>query len=493
MPTLELPIIAITQTLENDIFLVEALFYPEITRFNVNEGKAKKNLQGNLRKLIEDAPLVALHQGSPAGTPEIGQVEITLKPPPQQKAWRKSITLSFPIVRWNHGESALIAYIPPLGIEIAATGPLTQATLDKLIQQHILSALGRRGALHSLRKLIRLQRCRELKIEHQSIEVSLLTPKQTAVRREKEEEEKQSVLTDAATDLTKEKLPVAYEMEEIVHQLAESLSGRFPRSVLVVGKSGVGKSALVYELVRRRSELQLGPFWETNGSRLIAGMSGFGQWQERCQKLWREAVLAHAILYLGNLIELMEVGKSNGDSYGVANFLRPYITRGDVLVIAECTNDQLALIERTDPHLLAAFNQIRIEEPSPERCRNILLNVTIAETDGTSFEAGEAGIELDGIERIDRLHRRYASYSAFPGRPVRFLKYLLRDQIQDRCGALTADSVIAAFSRETGLPRVFLDEREKLDLDATRAWFEQRVIGQPGVIDLIVDLLATVK
>src|SRR5262245_43189189 len=333
MPIYHLPIITITQTLENDVFLAEALFYSEVTRFHVDEGTAIENLHANLRKLIENALLVTLHQGSPAGTPEIGEFEITLKPPQQQKAWRKSISLKFPTVRWSHGESAQIAYLPTLGIEIAATSPPTQATLDKLIHQHILSALGRRGILNSLRKLTRLQRCRELKLEHQSIEVSLLTPKQTAMRQEKDEEEKQSVLADAATDLTKEQLPPAYEMDEMVHQLAESLTGRFPRSVLVVGKSGVGKTALVYELVRRRTELQLGPFWETNGSRLIAGMSGFGQWQERCQKLWREAVLAHAILYLGNLIELMEVGKSIANSYGFASFLRPYITRGDVVVM----------------------------------------------------------------------------------------------------------------------------------------------------------------
>src|SRR5262245_4024039 len=182
MPIYQLPIITITQTLENDTFLTEALFYSEVTRFNVDESTAIENLRANLRKLIEDAQLVYLHQGSPAGIPELGEVEMTLNPPLQQKAWRKSITLKFPIVHWSHGESAQIAYLPTLGIEIAATSPPTEAALEKLIQQHILSALGRRGILNSLRKLIRLQRCRELKIDHQSIEVSLLTPKQTAMR-----------------------------------------------------------------------------------------------------------------------------------------------------------------------------------------------------------------------------------------------------------------------------------------------------------------------
>ena len=55
--------------------------------------------------------------------------------------------------------------------------------------------------------------------------------------------------------------------------------------ILLVGPSGVGKTAAIHELVRRREQLNLGrtPFWATSGARLVAGMSGFGMWQERCQ------------------------------------------------------------------------------------------------------------------------------------------------------------------------------------------------------------------
>ena len=51
------------------------------------------------------------------------------------------------------------------------------------------------------------------------------------------------------------------------------------------------------------------PFWTTSGSRLVAGMSGFGMWQERVGRLVKEAAKASAVLHLGNLVELMEVGK----------------------------------------------------------------------------------------------------------------------------------------------------------------------------------------
>ncbi len=99
------------------------------------------------------------------------------------------------------------------------------------------------------------------------------------------------MLPEVATDLTAGPPAVAEGLDAVVGRLAESLAGRRPRSVLLVGPAGVGKSAAVCELVRRRFQFGLGetPFWSTTGSRLVAGMSGYGMWQERCHDLVREA------------------------------------------------------------------------------------------------------------------------------------------------------------------------------------------------------------
>src|SRR5262245_39892043 len=121
MPKHNLPIIAVIQILENDYQLAEALFYPEALRFHDDAEKAKESLIANLRKIVEETTLVAIYRRQPSGDPETGEVQLILEPPAGSLAWRKAITLKLPIVRWNHGDAAQIAYVPSLGIEVVAT------------------------------------------------------------------------------------------------------------------------------------------------------------------------------------------------------------------------------------------------------------------------------------------------------------------------------------------------------------------------------------
>src|SRR6185437_2820937 len=108
-------------------------------------------------------------------------------------------------------------------------------------------------------------------------------------------------------------------------ELAELLGGATPRSVLLIGRPGAGKTAVVYQLVRERERRGLGrtPFWATSGARLVAGMSGFGMWQEQCRDLCREAATKKSVVYLGNLVELAEAGRCASQSESIATFLRP--------------------------------------------------------------------------------------------------------------------------------------------------------------------------
>src|SRR5262245_43434325 len=126
MPKHDLPIIAVVETLENTGCYVEALFFPEILRFDFAEVRAFEILEANVRKIVEDLPSALVYQRRPAGAPELDETTITIDPPRGQSLWRTPVKLRFSVVRWSHGDVARLAYIPALCIVVTATRPATK-------------------------------------------------------------------------------------------------------------------------------------------------------------------------------------------------------------------------------------------------------------------------------------------------------------------------------------------------------------------------------
>jgi ATP-dependent Clp protease ATP-binding subunit ClpA len=480
---IDFPYWSVWQVLENRLALVEVLAFPERARLGGSVPALRQQLELNLKAIIEATPLAELHRRHCAGAPTADSVVLTLEAPLDSVQWRTPAVLTFSIVRWSHA-SAEIAFIPVLGIEVIADRP---DELHARLPDEIRASLARRPRPPTLRDLVALDRVVKLHTEQRSLTIAIPGAKARALAAERERENKPSVLVRVATNMTRNLAAPAIGLDHVVEQLAELLTGRTPRSVLLVGPSGVGKTAAVGELVRRRGEFQLDAtsFWSTSGARLVAGMTGFGMWQQRCQEVVREAKRRNVVVHLGNLVELMHVGKSEHQTTGIAAFLRPYLARGELLAVAECTPEQVPLIEREDPHLLDVFHRIDLAEPDATLGRQILAHAA-----EHMPEPYAQVLAPEALDVLDRLHRRYAAYSAYPGRPLRFLHSLLRD-----CAARLVQSgdVLAAFTRETGLPRVLLDPATPLDLIQTETWFTERVLDQPEAVKLIVELLSATK
>lgn len=478
MPTLDFRYFSLVQALEDDLLLGEPLFFPDVSTVDDDRSRLVEVLGNHVQAALEALHAQEIHRRRAAGALRTAKIEVEVSPPRATIGWREPVTLTFHYVQWEHGEEAHIACVPALGIETVAA---TARGLEKKLPEEIRAALFRRGVAKSLRKVVELQRTREIEAVESQVAVKVRSPLE---KREKDDarEDSKSALEEVATDLTPSLASRAFEVSQPVARLAEALSGEHRPGVLLVGPSGVGKTAVVHELAARRREFRVGRIWSTSGARIVAGTSGYGMWQERCQKIVKEASATRAVLHVESLVELLGVGKGSLDEQGIAAFFRPYVERGDLQVIAECVPEQIPVIEREEPQLLAALQRIEIAQPTSERACAILRRAAGKRADSITDEA---------IDAIDRLHRRFATYSAHPGRPLRFLKNLLPQRGRDEM--LTERDVVAAFADETGLPRFLLDGDQPLRLAETRDFFSGRVMGQTRAVDLVVDVLATVK
>ena len=483
MIEIEFPFWGIYQVFDEHCALAEILAFPELSRLGGKRDSLRRQLRRNVQKLAAEIPLGELHRRQLGGEPSVGSVTVELEPAQGIALWRRPLPLIFPTLRWRHGADAHLAVVPALEITVIAS---SADELERRLPNEVRAALARRAPQLTLQNLVACQRGRRLLLEPMTARVRVRSAKERVQRAEKDQAQQPAVLPRVATDLAAAASEPAFGLDALVEQLAELLTARQPRSVLLVGPSGVGKTALVRELVRCRAAVGLGAatFFSTSGARLVAGMSGYGMWQQRCRQVVQEARKRAAILHLGNLVELMEVGKSEHNPMGIAAYLRTDLARGAVLAVAECTPEELTAIERQAPHVLDVFQRLPVPEPTPAQGRALLAHA--AAQRGVSPSVTPAALDV-----LDRLHRRYAAYSAYPGRPLRFLRNLLHDRRE--AAAVQPGDVLTAFARETGLPRVLLDPAQPLDLAATRAWFAERVRGQAEAVDLVVDLLATAK
>ncbi|MHC4828956.1 MAG: AAA family ATPase [Planctomycetota bacterium] len=483
----------LVQTLEEGV-LAEAILFPEVSRLLPGPQSANRALKRNVLERLEDAPSRELPLRHMAGEPGAFLLPVVLDPPKNVVGFDHPVTLSVAVAHWTVGEMH-VGLVPALEIEIFGE---TLEELRERVARHVRAALVRQRLHRSLAELSHLPSATSVELFRHELTAIRPTLIET-FRRDRgtaQVDPGKRVVDEAGRELEDEDADApepAFEQEELVAQLAELVSVSRPRSLLLVGPSGVGKTQAFLELFRTRQEHGLSgrPFWVTSGARLVAGMSGYGMWQERCTRFCDEARKTRAIVHLGNLRELSEVGKSEHNAQGMASFLTPRFQRGEIVAVLECTPDELSRLESDQPRLLEALERVVVAEPDRDREARILR----AQADlwvGMGFR----GVTGPALRRIQTLHRRFQTISAAPGRALSFLAGLVRfggGEASESAQALTESEVVRAFAERTGLPAFLLDDDVAFDLAQARAFLERRVRGQAGATAQLADLIATLR
>ncbi len=137
----------------------------------------------------------------------------------------------------------------------------------------------------------------------------------------------------------------------------------------LVGKAGVGKTAIVEGLAQRIAAGDVPPALKDakvvalDHVALLAGTSFRGQYEERIRKLV-EALAADPdlILFVDELHNLIGQGTAMGAAMDAANMLKPALVRGDIRVVGATTGEEYDRWIRHDPALERRFQPLTIEE-----------------------------------------------------------------------------------------------------------------------------------
>lgn len=167
------------------------------------------------------------------------------------------------------------------------------------------------------------------------------------------------------------------EMEMMI----ETLLRRKKNNPLLVGKAGVGKTALVEELVRRikkgnvPEELQEKEIVMIEMGSLVAGTKYRGEFEERLTKLIREVIEnKNIILFIDEIHSIVNAGGAEG-AINASDILKPYLARGELKCIGATTTEEYYKYIEKDKALERRFEIIKLQEPTKEETKEILSKV----------------------------------------------------------------------------------------------------------------------
>ncbi len=169
--------------------------------------------------------------------------------------------------------------------------------------------------------------------------------------------------------------------EKEINLMIETLLRKKKNNPLLIGKAGVGKTALVEELVRRiekglvPDDLQQKEIVMLEMGSLVAGTKYRGEFEERLTKVIKEIIKnKNIILFIDEIHSMVSAGGAEG-AISASDILKPYLARGELKIIGATTTDEYYKFIEKDKALERRFEKIRIEEPDTEETIEILNKV----------------------------------------------------------------------------------------------------------------------
>ncbi len=263
-----------------------------------------------------------------------------------------------------------------------------------------------------------------------SLGANLLTARQLTVsflrkaaNREKEKKSNTPALDEFGRDLTQMANegaldPVIGRADEI-ERLLQILSRRTKNNPVLIGESGVGKTAIVEGLAQRITASEV-PDNLLNrrvitldlGS-LVAGTKYRGQFEERLKVIMKEIVQAgNIIIFIDELHTLVGAGAAEG-SIDASNMLKPALSRGEIQCIGATTLDEYHKHIEKDGALKRRFQTIHVSPPSDEEAVEIISTLRDRYEDHHRVE-----ITNEAIEEAVRLSSRYITDRYLPDKAI---------------------------------------------------------------------------
>ncbi len=275
-----------------------------------------------------------------------------------------------------------------------------------------------------------------------------------------------SILATYSRDLTtlanEGKLDPVIGRKHEIDRVIQILTRRTKNNPVLIGESGVGKTAIVEELASKiaRGEVPESikdkKLLQLDLSGLVAGTKYRGEFEKRLKEVVNEIIAAQGkiIIFIDEIHSLAEAGEATG-AIDAADILKPALSRGQLQAVGATTADDYKKYIENDPTLARRFQPVIVAEPDAHGTTEILRGIK-----GKYEEHHHVRIPDWTVKRAVDLADKYLKNRFFPDKAIDLI---------DEASAKVRLEVISdpAKFRENPAPEVTPEDIESIVSDWT--------------------------
>jgi ATP-dependent Clp protease ATP-binding subunit ClpA len=284
-----------------------------------------------------------------------------------------------------------------------------------------------------------------------------------------------------------------------VERIVEILAHYKKKNPLLIGKPGVGKTAVVEGLASLIEQnmmpeaLKGSIVYSLNVGNILAGSKFRGEFEDKVKgilkdfKLMQEKEKIKPILFIDEIHQIIGAGAGGSkDGVDLSNMIKPGLANGELSCIGATTEDEYNSKIIKDKALMRRFQEVKIEEPSPKETLRILkqgIKPVLEKYHAVSYTNSV-------LERIVDLSGKYITTQYFPDKAISVADSVgarLNTTIKRRSRA-NIDDVEKIISQISGTPvSAFKQAKNKRGYVDLSSEIKKVIFGQDDAIDTIVE------
>jgi len=289
--------------------------------------------------------------------------------------------------------------------------------------------------------------------------------------------------------------PVIGREDEVLRTI-EILSKRKKNNAVLLGKAGVGKTAIAEAIAlavvenKVPKQLKNAVVYNLEMVNMVAGTSFRGQFEEKVQKMLEEFKELEAsgkmpILFIDEIHTITGSGSANGSALDFANIIKPALSRGQLRCIGATTDAEWNKFINGDKALKRRFSQVNVEEP------NRLQTIEILQGAKKHYEEKHGLVYTnDAITKCVDLSIEFMKETALPDKSLDLLDmagaiYKLKDSKVVDVGEMEN-----ALSRLKNLPLDMIRQKRQDQAPKPLApEIKSQLFGQDHAVDQVVKVI----